>query len=977
MSCHPRPALCLRVSFLATVLCLGIILPLNLTAQCQHFSSLDNETACELDSLSNYEKTTLNNIPSLKDLSGSVDGISLNDSIVGGTFTFILGRLYAIVFCSWIVTWYSIRLIRLGWVDALAMRRVYYLEGNHWEDRKVELAETLLKDESDSDDESLQRKKRAQKVEKRYPWIPHPEQRDTVPNVDLYSVIVEGLPFLPSEVVDKQDIEAAVGFSRRQSIDWQLAVATAFFDHCVPNQPGFSSSVAAVTVLPDAPEMAAAWRKWYVAAKALRRLRFIRSLIAEKLYFDAEDVSDSEDGNDCQGERKEFGAFDDSGFDIKVSKDEVEASLQSYMQGQPHPYHPDPYSMGPGCTDPKPYENELSGRDFVDNEANTNQAVYLDAQRRMKYYRNVFGSSENEDVEAHLFHALNYGPEQSAVYARDFAQSAGACCPNGCGEKRLQRLSIDELLIMERDAIAAVHKGNDSLRYAQAMAAVSLLDTENPKMHLPTKGNIDELEKDLEEDRQFRPLHTNFVDEDGQSTSTISILDQRNAEQSVPLDNIDRKKSDKRKKYNSKNNARYASMTLPSSLNVEAGLMTKFNQSPALKEIKDAFTRSTSSGDMTMAVSNTRMLQRFNNETKDSDAKGIHADSKTQGTGPVKPSASRATLSQGIAESPELPRIPPTPSSISTNASPQRIAFNLNPNPEKMAMAMSADGKFYLRNLKGVKSNLAKDLPEDGTMRIEQRTPSSSPHPNKVLPPVFPGDAGDNCTNHLDLLDWQSQKEHEAQPNTPGNRSGLTRRWNSSVSPKNESVRWNQVEQIIKSDEVLQQGIHNSSTYQPRKPSTGVWKMPSYQIAWNITKESSNATARWMTNKTKKVVDELARESTFAVVTFTNRQAAVAARHCLADGRGADRWITVEETPVPPLADAAACDFITCRGCCRPVTLTITRKQQVNFYSTISSSLFPRYAVNQDGDGECDLHFFLIIPCRHHLLAHFDTWCCN
>ena len=212
-----------------------------------------------MDSLSNYEKTTLNNIPSLKDLSGSVDGISLNDSIVGGTFTFILGRLYAIVFCSWIVTWYSIRLIRLGWVDALAMRRVYYLEGNHWEDRKVELAETLLKDESDSDDESLQRKKRAQKVEKRDPWIPHPEQRDTVPNVELYSVLVEGLPFLPSEVVDKQDIEAAVGFSRHQLIDWQLAVAIAFFDHCFPNQTGFSSSVAAVAVLLDAPEMAAAW----------------------------------------------------------------------------------------------------------------------------------------------------------------------------------------------------------------------------------------------------------------------------------------------------------------------------------------------------------------------------------------------------------------------------------------------------------------------------------------------------------------------------------------------------------------------------------------------------------------------------------------------------------------------------------------------------------------------------------------------
>ena len=61
------------------------------------------------------------------------------------------------------------------------------------------------------------------------------------------------------------------------------------------------------------------------------------------------------------------------------------------------------------------------------------------------------------------------------------------------------------------------------------------------------------------------------------------------------------------------------------------------------------------------------------------------------------------------------------------------------------------------------------------------------------------------------------------------------------------------------------------------------------------------------------------------------------ARHCLADGRGAKRWTPVEEIPVPPLADAAACDLVTCRGCCRPVTLTINSQQQ--FLRTIWANI--------------------------------------
>lgn len=66
----------------------------------------------------------------------------------------------------------------------------------------------------------------------------------------------------------------------------------------------------------------------------------------------------------------------------------------------------------------------------------------------------------------------------------------------------------------------------------------------------------------------------------------------------------------------------------------------------------------------------------------------------------------------------------------------------------------------------------------------------------------------------------------------------------------------------------------------------------------------------------------------FAVVTFTSRQAAVAARNCNIDGRGSSRWFTKKGLPVTPLSDAAPFDLKTCRNCCRPVTLSLNVRQK-------------------------------------------------
>lgn len=107
--------------------------------------------------------------------------------------------------------------------------------------------------------------------DERPPYIPHPEMRETIPSVSLYSVLYK----LPNHFYSTS---SGVTDSMLQR---QLSSTVEFFDKCVPNQPGYSSSVAAVTILPDTAQVAKAWRKWYACATHLRRLRLIRRRIRE------------------------------------------------------------------------------------------------------------------------------------------------------------------------------------------------------------------------------------------------------------------------------------------------------------------------------------------------------------------------------------------------------------------------------------------------------------------------------------------------------------------------------------------------------------------------------------------------------------------------------------------------------------------------------------------------------------------------
>mmetsp|Transcript_40407 Transcript_40407/g.48445 ORF Transcript_40407/g.48445 Transcript_40407/m.48445 type:complete len:406 (-) Transcript_40407:228-1445(-) len=286
-------AVCFKVSLLTTVLALGVVLPLNVYSYDQCYTNKDL-TCFKAEgkygtNFTNYDRTTSANIPQLQEHSiGGIDDFFLESIWHDQRYWYLLASMYSISFCALIVYIYFCSLLKQEWVEMLALRRVYMLENDHHGRRDVELQSTIYYEDDDDDDddsqlslegdsyhgkdiptlqsrrmkkkmEKLKRKRKKFLAKRRDPWIPNPEQRDTVPNIELYSVLVAGLPKLPSEVIDKDDIETTIGFSKAQAIDWQLTVVSTFFNHCVPNQPGFSSSVAAVTSLPDALELAWAW----------------------------------------------------------------------------------------------------------------------------------------------------------------------------------------------------------------------------------------------------------------------------------------------------------------------------------------------------------------------------------------------------------------------------------------------------------------------------------------------------------------------------------------------------------------------------------------------------------------------------------------------------------------------------------------------------------------------------------------------
>ena len=262
-----------------------------------------------------------------------------------------------------------------------------------------------------------------------------------------------------------------------------------FFDQCIPNQPGFSSSVAAVTILPDAPKLAKAWRTWYRHVGLLRRLRFIKSLIARRRHFDHDEVEGSDvDAEELKtlaessaplGDGKSLDVLfplDDTSPSKEETKEEEE--IQSLSCPIPHNDTEDHLDVSPASG-----ESSLDRREEEESKQ---------LQLRIDYYSDVFGARVDketlETTKTLVAHALSYCPEQTAVYSREFAQGAAACCPNGCREERLHSLTLAELEELQAEVEEAVENSFEDLLEAQN----SNLDRKRQDA-LEMRGELDKL----------------------------------------------------------------------------------------------------------------------------------------------------------------------------------------------------------------------------------------------------------------------------------------------------------------------------------------------------------------------------------------------------------------------------------------------------------------------------------------------------
>ena len=1184
--------LCLKICALAMSLYLIVVLPLYATARCSRFGGfyynkedilVDNtEPKCsKAFNVTEYQQLTLANIPTLTQVKVPENTGDLLLNFVLPNHDGLLARLYMIVFCAWIVTWYAMRGLAKEWVDVLALRRVYYLEADLWSDRNEELQETLLRDEREkslpnsyhtlqqqqhnqqhnqqhksqppqdrnhnvyddyqnhehehqhdhnlmspltpADDHTSRHKwwnhnastataneretgeeKEEEEEEadesymtRREPWIPHPEQRDTVPNIELYSVLVGGLPSLPTEAVDKEDIEAV--FSRKQSIDWQLSVTTAFFDHCVPNQPGFSSSVAAVTILPAASHITAAWNKWYRAAGRLRRLRFIRREIAYRRRYEIEiddddddeydDEYDDDDDNNASPQDNPNNDNDDDNDD----DDDREGTNQEYDVEQPT--QPQQQRLPPPIHVPQIHQPSLlpTKRNYHASKGHHRKkitTVYTKSEQKDLYYQEVLGATDDLEVESNLLHALNFGPEQTAVYSREFAMGGSRCAPNGCFEGQIRRASIDELLIMEKVAVRRVHEANKALRKAQELIVendlvggkngmsgeeleIIMQSASAQGMNASATGGLTGLTEAFGQTSSKKASTSSnnnnkmlgsasgsgsFVDE-----SIVSDFDSdayyEDSDYGIDVETgnssaLTNKISTPEKKSH-KQPASVTAAQLPGSLGLEAGLWMEQRNKAVADSNKTPPRKTNSSPDLTKldpesrsSVSDhqagDRQLQKPTHQrAKSSDAidflslssrdsppkrmrqvssppdvpegvpfKGMQISLRGSKAGYTVSNEKENQRDISFSSSEDVGQMPESPGSILSilekeeerkgklrefqlQLSMQNAGLFSSPE-EGVARELTSDstkgnelelndprwkakqdrssvmpfnqesrrksfdgfdehrrhsgGSFsYQRKRKNSDGSLTFRKNSDRTMPYQKypdfdvRRPRAHTMSSINEKALYEGEDSRDAIKFnsdrwagLDLDGNASLSSHTAVEDNlrvsysfetvAGLRQrdeemGPRRRLNSTSSDK-----WSKVLSIV--HETSQEKGHVEKTKEPMV-GNGRWRpLNIKEMIRNLSKHFCELLSR-VDSKKSELVESLASDSTYAVVTFTSRQAAVAARHCLADSRGEDRWVTRSEIPSPPLADAPVCNTTSCRGCVRPVTLSISDRQKL------------------------------------------------
>ena len=197
---------------------------------------------------------------------GDVFGTIFNPNETATSLWWIPGqtwRIYLTCFCCILIYVYTMYLVWHEWVANVALRRAFFLEAPHYGKRMDDLNKIDL--------QLAKCNKVTHNNEQAYPpWLTHPEIRETPPSVGLFSVLYQ----LPNSMVT-YDTDGA------NSVERQLVATIKFFEMIIPPEPGFSSSVIAVSMIPDARLVAQTWKIWEKLETSLLTLRHIRRLLAK------------------------------------------------------------------------------------------------------------------------------------------------------------------------------------------------------------------------------------------------------------------------------------------------------------------------------------------------------------------------------------------------------------------------------------------------------------------------------------------------------------------------------------------------------------------------------------------------------------------------------------------------------------------------------------------------------------------------
>ncbi|KAG7359065.1 protein of unknown function DUF221-domain containing protein [Nitzschia inconspicua] len=767
-----------KVSVVATVLMVVLLLPLYYTTACDPLM-LGLQTCLNQMNLTDFEQLTIANVPpySFSPLLNGTTAIQINGSsvvLMDGRDNPLIGRVWipglssryvAPVFAMIIITIFTCYLLWYEWVECLALRRVYYLESEYFLERMEEL--DSLKMNEDPEDPFQ---------ENRPPFLPHPEMRETIPNVSLNSVLFQ-LPYSLKEYRGRNGEEGGKSLLERQ-----LDATVNFFDRCIPNQPGFTSSVVAVTIVPDAKLVKGAWMKWYNCGKKLRRLRYIMHVLEKRKKMQVDGV---------------LGIHDYVDTALKAPKQVVNAT--SKATGQVVKATGKVMAQATDRLCGTAVSNESNGQHSDDSAKIANeQPIEIDPKESM-----MVGESEIRDKDE--------------KHEKDHATEALLTINDGDGKSsaphdRSKKNSVGE-------------NGNWFGRLATTFGQGR------------NQGSNRESEPDLHTKNVESSVHCEAGNEPGFQISTTSSQFESGAFFDANSSKIE----------------------------------TEISKSPSRKSAEEHF--------------------EYHNFDPEEFAKWI--------------GYTEETTCDEILESLGVEQLTVYTREMSQSAS----------NPCVNGCNEEALAFWSIEELEDQLQDAWDDVREANAELLRVRADIFRKE-NKILRKSEVENDVEGGVEEQNVKNILSSIVEDGDPNShPLNvESGFS----SHSSSERSSLRQRAV----------------PSAHLKYKMAQSLVNQMNNMSSTIATKRKKDARCCKKTNfvcfthgdppKVTKVLDH----PSFAIVTFTSRQAAIAARQCLADGKGIDRWDQVDAIPIPPLADAPPCDIFFCRGCCRPVTLTINPKER-------------------------------------------------